>query len=730
MAHVCPYRGLRFFREEDAAFFFGRDAFTNRLFAAVDKHDFVAVVGASGSGKSSVARAGLVPLLRRKDGRRIWDVVTILPGNKPLQSLAGALIPLLEPQLTEVDRLREINKLAESLGSGEIALADVVSSAIEKQSGTDRLMLIVDQWEELYTLTTDEKIRNKFLDELLHATQSSPLSVVLTLRGEFFDQALAYRPLSDRLQDAVINIGRMTREELRETIELPAQKVGLKFEAGLVNRILDQVEGQAGNLPLLEFVLTELWKDRQEELITHESYEKLGEVQGAIASHAERALAAFSTSEQEVARRIFLRLVSIGSESEDETSKASFRYTRRRATFAELGQDSLPVVRKLSNSHLIVTGRNDATGEETVDIVHEALIKEWGRLQKWIDDDRQFLLWRERLRTLVDISAASNYDKSTQLRGRMLVEAQEWQKQRPNDLSAREQKFIHGSVKSVRRVRLLYVGIALGSIALALAGVGIYRWAGESRPVEISRSSSPTPEPESTVTERTSFEGVPRKHFSLNPPSDMAVVFASIDTVPFSGLEGGEFSTRFAKALHNRVADKNADKYISIAEATDLTAQLLKTEGIPMTPACFGSGDEISLSSGPFEAEPRYKRVHALLIGIEEYSADVKFLGVIKDINRFQELLESDGEALAVSKLTNAQAVKSQIIQTINAIKAKSTTDDLMVVYFSGHVGFEDAEKEPALIPYDFAKSKVPLSELINLVQEVKAKHRLIIIDG
>ena len=178
-AAVCPYRGLRPFREEDAPFFFGREEFVDRLTEAVSRQTLVALVGASGCGKSSVARAGLIPRLRSQEGSGlVWETVTLLPGDRPLHALAAALLPLLEPEMTEVDRLAEVNKLAAYLQTGDLALRDVVARVLAKQPGTDRLLLVADQWEELYTLTREEEPRRRFLDEILQATQ-----VVAPVRG-------------------------------------------------------------------------------------------------------------------------------------------------------------------------------------------------------------------------------------------------------------------------------------------------------------------------------------------------------------------------------------------------------------------------------------------------------------------------------------------------------------------------------------------------------------------
>ncbi|HET6522628.1 MAG TPA: TIR domain-containing protein, partial [Geminicoccaceae bacterium] len=268
-AEICPYRGLRPFREEDAAFFRGREAFTEKLAEAVGRTSLVAVVGASGSGKSSVVRAGLIPRLRQMKADRVWEIATLVPTDRPLHSLAAALVPILEPEMTRVDRLAEINKLAGHLAEGTVALRDVAADVLRAQPGTDRLLLFVDQWEELYTLAADDGARRRFLAEILDASAKGAVTVVLTLRGDFFGQALSDRAFADRLQDGQVNLGPMTEEELRRSIIEPAEKVQLRFEPGLVDRVLEDVGQEPGNLPLLEFVLATLWEQRQGATLHH-----------------------------------------------------------------------------------------------------------------------------------------------------------------------------------------------------------------------------------------------------------------------------------------------------------------------------------------------------------------------------------------------------------------------------------------------------------------------------
>ena len=192
--------------------------------------------GTSGSGKSSVVRARLVPR-PRSERRTAWETVILVATDRPLKALATAFVPLLEPTMGEVDRLAEAAKLAEHLRSGAISLDAIVERVLAKQPGTDWVLIVVDQFEKLYTLTSDDEARRRFLDELLAASSSvrSMANIALTLRGDFVGRALAYRPLSDHLQDAQVNLGPMTRQELALAIRQPADKIQLEFESGLVS---------------------------------------------------------------------------------------------------------------------------------------------------------------------------------------------------------------------------------------------------------------------------------------------------------------------------------------------------------------------------------------------------------------------------------------------------------------------------------------------------------------
>ena len=453
-AVVRPYVGLRAFREEDADFFCGREAFTERLVEAVGRASFLAVVGPSGSGKSSVVLAGLIPALRQGalPGSETWEIATFTPGDRPLRRLAAPLVALLEPEIGEVDRLGETATLAHYLRRGRVTLAEVAHRVLEKQPGTERLLLVADQFEELFALCRDEAERAAFTEQLLDATADGrPVMVILTLRADFYGHLLSHRPLGERVEAGQVNILPMSQAELRQAIEAPVEKVGLRFEEGLVERVLADVADAPGALPLLEFALTELWERRRGGLLTHAAYEDIGEVSGAIAQRAEQVYDRLNDVERHLAQRGFLRLVAPGVETED---------TRRRATLQELQPDdpseaeaTRRVVKILADARLVTTGLDEATGQETVEVAHEALIQGWERLRTWVDDDRAFLTWRQRLAGALQEWERLKRDEGVLLRGGRLAEAERWLGERGQDLSADERVFIEASIGLSKRER-------------------------------------------------------------------------------------------------------------------------------------------------------------------------------------------------------------------------------------------------------------------------------------
>jgi WD40 repeat protein len=443
----CPYRGLFAFREQDAPLFFGREELADQVANQLAGRPLTAVVGPSGSGKSSLVLAGIVPRLRRWEG---WIAADLRPGRgaSPLAALASALLPFLEPDMTETQRLQEIQALAAILAQER--LAEVAERAVQRV-GAHRLLLIVDQAEELYERGSAEAWR--FLDVLLGAVavqdaQRSTLALLIALRADFLGQALEHARLAAALQRSVVVIGRMTREQLRSAIEGPARDV-VTYEAGLVDRILDDVGAEPGNLPLLEFALTLLWERQDNRTLTHAAYEALGGVRGALARYAEQVYLDLPEQERQDARRVFVQLVRPG-----ETTEA----TRRLASRADLDDGGWRVAQRLATARLVVTGRDPAAADtETVDVAHEALIFGWDRLRQWVEADRAFRVWQERLRAGVRQWLDGAHDEGALLRGTLLAEGERWLHERHGDISPTEKAFIEAS-RSLRDRQLELAG--------------------------------------------------------------------------------------------------------------------------------------------------------------------------------------------------------------------------------------------------------------------------------
>ncbi|MBV8886677.1 MAG: CHAT domain-containing protein, partial [Chroococcidiopsidaceae cyanobacterium CP_BM_RX_35] len=470
----CPYRGLFSFQEEDAHLFFGREQFIQELVAAVNTKPLVAVVGPSGSGKSSVVFAGLVPQLRRKEqGLLPPEIVTFRPGNNPFEALAAALADSCHI-IKELINPTMAGRMADALRQDDKTLSGIVNRL--KKVSAVRLILIVDQFEELYTLCPQPE-RQPFLDTLLEAMKLAPaFTLVLTLRADFYGAALSYRPLSDALQGATYNLGAMSRSELQLAIAEPATRMHVRLEPELIERLIDAVWGQPGRLPLLEFALTQLWSKQRQGWLTHQAYLEIGGVEAALANHAETVYDQFSEADKQRVQQVFVQLVGLGKGMEA---------TRRLATRDEVKEENWNLVVRLASSRLVVTNHNDATGSETVEIVHEALIRNWGRLGQWLRSDGEFRGWQEQLRIARRQWESSGSDEGALLRGKPLVDAEYWLQHRLPELSERDRDFIKLSLalrkrelEKQKRKRQLTISVLICGLigALILSGVALWQW--------------------------------------------------------------------------------------------------------------------------------------------------------------------------------------------------------------------------------------------------------------
>ncbi len=441
---VNPYRGLAAFKTEDADFFFGREKLIQELLERTRQQCFLAVVGSSGSGKSSVVQAGLLPRLPQD-----WNVVVFRPGADPWAALQAVGLPGL-------------------------AEKEIVQATEGKP-----LLLFIDQFEELFTLTP-AKMRTPFLEALQKLIESYVLAkVVLALRADFYGY-LQSSPLGRLLDQNVVNVLPLEAAEFQEAIVKPADKVGLCFEPGLVEIITTEIKTVNQPLPLLQSALTQLWERQKHGWLTQSAYVAVGRVAGAMGLWADKAFGQMGEEERVLARRILTRLVYYG-----ETDVGD---TRRRCTLEELAgaasevEFSHRLVKELADARLLTT--IDEGGVVKVEIIHDALLHQWGKLREWIAEQREFGLWRQWLDAQRETWKSKSRDESTLLRGKLLTEAEFWLQKRPGELNPLEKEYIQAGIalreREQRAKALLQQKILIGMAATlavflvltVLAGMG------------------------------------------------------------------------------------------------------------------------------------------------------------------------------------------------------------------------------------------------------------------
>src|SRR5262249_46949697 len=376
---VCPYKGLAPFDTDDAELFFGRERLVDELIAGLTGASLLAVIGPSGSGKSSLLRAGLLPAL---DGRRI----VFRPGSHPSSELERALGA-------------DLPHLLAGLSPGE------------------RVVIAVDQFEETFAQSVDDGDRRAFVDALVDAAWDPDRRAVilLALRADCFGQLAPHVELADLVSGSHVLLGPMTTGELRRAIEEPALHTGLSIEPELVDSLVDDLAREPGALPLLSTTLIDLWRKRRDDALTVEAYERLGGVRGAVGRHAEAAYGSLDAAEQQVASRILLRLVAVGDGE---------ALTRRRVTRTELDADHDELVTKVLDA--LVEKRLLVADESTVELVHEALLSDWPPFAGWLGEDVQGRALPRHLTHAAAEWDGSNRDSAELYRGARPAAALDW----------------------------------------------------------------------------------------------------------------------------------------------------------------------------------------------------------------------------------------------------------------------------------------------------------------
>jgi WD40 repeat protein len=438
-----PYKGLRPFGEGDAEDFFGREELTRQLVHRLGQTRFLAVIGPSGSGKSSVVRAGLLPALRRGalPGSSEWRIAEMLPGAHPLEELEAALLRVAaNPPASLIEQLQEDER-------GLLRAAKRILPP-----GDTELLLLIDQFEELFTLVADEGIRTHFL-ESLEAAVTDPngrLRVVVTLRADFYDRPLLYRGFAELLRSRVEVVVPLSPDELERAIAGPAKRVDVRLEPGLVAQMLADVANEPGALPLLEYALTELFERREGNVLTVNAYREIGGVSGALGRRAEELFDGLDAQGREAARQLFLRLVSLGEGTED---------TRRpvpRSDLVSLQVDQQAMATSIDGygaSRLLSFDRDSRSGAPTVEVAHEALLTAWGRLRRWIDEAREDLRTERRLATAAREWIEGDRDPSFLVGGSRLDQYLVWQQGGGISMTPEEREFLEASAAERDRRR-------------------------------------------------------------------------------------------------------------------------------------------------------------------------------------------------------------------------------------------------------------------------------------
>ncbi|KOV91872.1 WD40 repeat domain-containing protein [Streptomyces sp. NRRL B-3648] len=492
---VCPYRGLAPYRREDARWFFGRERSTNALVdqlrAAERSGGLVMLVGASGAGKSSLLNAGLVPAVRNgaPDGPaadaadRPRRVLQLVPGADPLGELVRRIPELAGIAAVARRAERKASENPALPGSGAPHLARAVREAVAVWAAHDggpdaRPVVIVDQFEEAFTLCADEADRRTFI-QFLHTACTppagsagpAPVQVVLGIRADFYEQCLRYPELADALQHRHMVLGPLTGTELREAVTGPAKAVGLELEPGLAELIVREVSADgprgthdAGVLPLLSHALLATWQRRKAGKLTLAGYRAAGGIQGAVAATAERAWSGLDPAARTAARLLLLRLVRLGEDTQA---------TRRRGTRRQLAQESADPGKTEESLEALVQARLVTLDADTVEITHEALLHAWPRLRHWIDEGRGDHLLRQRLEEDGRAWEDSGRDSSLLYRGSRLEQARSWARSAGDTFLTRSAvEFLAASVRLRKRSVWLSRAAVAALVVLALLAGG------------------------------------------------------------------------------------------------------------------------------------------------------------------------------------------------------------------------------------------------------------------
>lgn len=431
-----PFKGLRAFGPDDAASFFGRDRLVTELLRGIGRGQrLIALVGASGSGKSSVVRAGLIPALGKAalEGSDQWQVASMVPGAHPFAELEAALLR---------SKIDAPASLAAQLDDGATGLVRAVLRILPDD--TSRLVLVIDQFEELFTLVDDVGTRDRFLANLVAAVDEphGRITVVVTLRADFYGRPLAHPEFGARLGSGVVNVTPLTAEELEEAAMRPAEQQGVVLEPALLGQLIADVGGQPGSLPLFQYALTELFDRRVGDTLTAASYRAMGGLEGALRRRASELFDELDAEQQRAARQLFLRLIVVSADDQRSRRRVAAR------EIASIGVDTATmqtVIRRFGEHRLLSFDADPLTGAPTVEVAHEALITAWPTLDEWVDESRDDLRRHASLATALREWQLAEQRPDYLLPSARLAELESWEADSQISLNEPEREFIAAS---------------------------------------------------------------------------------------------------------------------------------------------------------------------------------------------------------------------------------------------------------------------------------------------
>jgi len=482
-----PYRGLEAFRKEDAERFFGREALVDRLWgtfhalhAALPDDDpptrLLAILGASGSGKSSVAQAGLLAKLDRDPlpGRPNPRSVVFTPESRPLESLAVALARQASDDPTPAKKASEFEEVLRQRENND-GLRYLAERMLDVGGGG--LILLVDQFEELYSLCNDEQQRAAFISNLLNAAREprGRISIILTLRSDFLGAVNQHPELSRVIAGQNVLVPVMGEEELRRAIEEPAKRAGQEINRSTADLLIEQTLGREGALPALEFVLTRIWDGFRQGVSSADTVRELGGVGGALAKEAERLYKGLNDDQKAVARRAFLAMTMLGEGTRD---------TRRRAAIDEMiaaGQSEADVRRVLEifadPDRRLITLAADKDGRTIAEVAHEALFDHWSELRRWLDQDRDKIRFARPLEGAVNEWTDAGRPKGMLWRPPQLDLLRNYARDKAGDMPSGQLAFFEASERQRRRgvwMRRASIAAAIGVLVLIAGGLTMY----------------------------------------------------------------------------------------------------------------------------------------------------------------------------------------------------------------------------------------------------------------